>query len=1470
MKLLRLLRARLLHTSCRRWQEPRVNQVGIQYLSLDLHKKVFPTTSPTDYLHPQNPALLDLAKTHLRHSGLLGKKTQIAEPINIENLPDLVGKKSLDEHFTRIGNHYSEPYLSMANLLLDPATVLPQKPKEWLFESGWTRYAPGEEPCAVEYPLEDELVFDVEVLYKLAPYSVLATAASPKAWYGWVSPVLTQHHEGYTDFEHLIPFNLHKSPKLMVGYNVSYDRARVLEEYCVKQSKAFYLDAMALHVALSGLCSRQRPTYNMHTKHKQAVEDAELEGSESDAFFDPDGFSAQDVAQELADDPWLNKAAPNSLANVAEFHCNIKMSKDLRDTFSSKDINDVINDFQNLMHYCAEDVDVTHKVAQHIFPKFKEKNPHPISFAALRPLGSQFLPTTKNWENYIENAERVYNENREQVTSILRERVLELVRYIDEKDESLKPDYENDPWLKQMNWEIKLPRLKKDGTPFSKQAFLTGYPEWYRDLFKTVTDDNGEKLKEINLTVRSRITPLLLRLKWEGYPLIWTDSAGWCFKVPLKDEVADEMLEKNYIKAKLSEEDFEMLLPELRDDGNSYELFKVPHFDGPKKRCVLVMTKSYVRYFDNGVLTSEYDYAKEILNLNATASYWMGNRNRILDQFVVYADPKGEKNKFFKTKKESASHKEMGIIIPKLCTMGTVTRRATESTWLTASNSKANRIGSELKATIRAPEGYAFVGADVDSEELWIASLIGDSMFKIHGGTALGWMTLEGDKNEKTDLHSKTADILGILRNDAKVFNYGRIYGAGVKFATQLLKQCNATLSDDEAASKARELYEQTKGKVGSSRVSNRRLYHGGTESVMFNALESIAHQENPKTPVLGASITSALTLENLNKNNYLTSRVNWTIQSSGVDYLHLLIMSMEYLIDKFKIDARLMITVHDELRYLVKDEEKLTCALLLQISNLWTRAMFCEQLGIKELPQSCAFFSEVDIDFILRKEVGMECITPSHPNPIAPGESYNIVKLQEALKASKTTGSKPDDLQSLRKFKFEARQPVIETLDDGLDALLKIAKLKLQNSIDKQEWRSNYAAFSRKLKDPAKDNSKPYTPGQKTTVRRTPISRASKATTASADERVATEDKPVRRAKRVVVTEEFDLGLDGDELLQQEIAQLEAEIAPKRASKQRTSTFKPHSEKDIEISSVISKAVRGSLSIPVNDLASTKARLKSSVSTTEKTVTKSVTANVKSSTTKSKLASLSRDKEASLSPTKLKKTTPAVKKVTKLVTTSVAKKAATTSSKKPATKSAASEKAKTTKKTLTSASAVKKVSTNKPPKATAKDISPANLKELTQRSDLLPSTSTTKATSLALGPATPKKIVRYIKPWNHTNYAGIPSKFASPSILASQKIHYGSFRINRPQAKSEANGLSTSTTKFDMRTAYTKLDPKLHYSTSTAADKPKGRMQFAFKTQQRKFHYALQGRDDNFERRPQPCRSQTEYRVGRGKRRDQ
>lgn len=50
-------------------------------------------------------------------------------------------------------------------------------------------------------------------------------------------------------------------------------------------------------------------------------------------------------------------------------------------------------------------------------------------------------------------------------------------------------------------------------------------------------------------------------------------------------------------------------------------------------------------------------------------------------------------------------------------------------------------MGSELKAMVRAPPGYHLVGADVDSQELWIAAVLGDMHFTgLHGRCGVGGM----------------------------------------------------------------------------------------------------------------------------------------------------------------------------------------------------------------------------------------------------------------------------------------------------------------------------------------------------------------------------------------------------------------------------------------------------------------------------------------------------------------------------------------------------------------------------------------------------------------------------------------------------------------------------------------------------------------------------------------------------------
>ncbi|KAK3302448.1 DNA polymerase family A-domain-containing protein [Chaetomium strumarium] len=1015
----------------------RLNEIGVQQLSDRIYQQLFPNGNTS----PPPPELVELARDHLRRHDLLGKTTDNTPPIAFD-LPPLAGEsKTLDEHFHRLGVDAAEPFLTHAKQLA--RSILPEKPRNWVRQSGWTKYHPDGRTEHGVAPEGNMLVFDTEVMWKENPFAVMACAATPDAWYVWLSPWLLGETENYRQ---LVPLGDPKKERVIVGHNVGYDRARILEEYDLRQTRNSFLDTMSLHVAVNGMCSQQRPTWMKHKKNRELRDKIAKDSSsvQLTELLNNRAFTAEE--EEL----WVERSSINSLRDVAKFHLNISIDKELRNAFGELDREGVLEKLDELLTYCAADVVVTHRVYQIVFPNFLRVCPHPVSFAALRHLSSVILPVNKSWDSYLANAEATYLK----LSHAVQERLILLAeKALEIKDDPEK--WRNDPWMKQLDWsgqDIRMVKGKKKGDPPRPAARQKkpGMPKWYKDLFP-------KSDAPINLSVRTRIAPLLLRLSWDGHPLFWSDKHGWTFQVPRAE--ASKYTERQMVACDFSEEPIAAL---KEDRENSY--FRLPHKDGPTARCATPMAKGYLSYFEKGTLTSEYPYAKEALEMNASCSYWISARERIRSQLVVYQDDLPETATAQPSPSDGEPNADAppvgGFILPQIIPMGTITRRAVENTWLTASNAKKNRVGSELKAMVRAPPGYVFVGADVDSEELWIASVVGDATFKIHGGNAIGFMTLEGTKAAGTDLHSRTASILGITRNDAKVFNYGRIYGAGLKFAGQLLRQFNPSLSEQETLSIATKLYAATKGtKTNSKTLYKRPFWRGGTESFVFNKLEEFAEQERPRTPVLGAGITEALQSSFISKGGYLTSRINWAIQSSGVDYLHLLIVAMDYLIRRFNLAARLALTVHDEIRYLVQDHDKYRAAMALQVANLWTRAMFAQQVGIHDLPQSCAFFSAVDIDRVLRKEVDMDCVTPSNPVPIPPGESIDIHALLakgDAARLDESIVPNPDYAPKLDNIPYTPRKPVMQELREAecSDPTAELRFIRAQICNDENEFR--------------------------------------------------------------------------------------------------------------------------------------------------------------------------------------------------------------------------------------------------------------------------------------------------------------------------------------------------------------------------------------------------------------------------------
>ncbi|XP_071477444.1 DNA polymerase subunit gamma-1-like [Diadema antillarum] len=1146
--------------------ELRLNPINIQMLSKHLHDQVFnfkrKKRSARKSAQPEADPLeaLQKAKCHLESHRLWGKEGTILPDVKFD-LPRLYGH-NIDEHFQILANKQSEAYLDLAHEVAE--CTLPPMPEDWVFQKGWTKYAADGEPIPVPFPDDPGIVFDVECCMVEGNFPTLAVAVSPNAWYSWCSHRLIEDHLSLSQRVRLSdliametkgtstkpPVGRKWTPRLVVGHNVSFDRSFVKEQYLLQGTKTRFLDTLSLHMCVSGQTTLQRALWNVNAKGGNAVAAPWLRKQQKRKSFGPPATA------------WLAESSPNNLADVYRLYNEdgSSLDKSKRDTFVTGTMAEIRDDFQSLMTYCAKDVAATHEVFSKLLPLFFERFPHPVTFAAMLEMGQAYLPVNQNWERYLQEAQETYDHLQQEMKQ-------SLMHIANDACNLLHHDrFKEDPWLWELDWAVEDYKLKKaqplrrerkiqekeavaketgeeqaekegeeeEESPV-KDVLMTaeripkvnqhmmGYPIWFRELCprRSHTDwSPGPSL----ISPQTRVTPKLLRLTWEGYPLHFTAKHGWGYLVPgrplnrnevgaagsqeqkiepvfpLRSLEEMELARKEEVNTRASTINGEAIDVSLdfaldedfsdTDNGKSSSkgkesqnsapnhsgrlpvkdvrvpgcwFYKLPHKDGAENNVGSPLAKDFLSKVEDGTLRSGGGtQANRILEINKFISFWRNANKRIASQMVVGL----EKNELPRSVVRSPDYEEdgfYGAIIPRVITAGTVTRRAVEPTWLTASNARTDRVGSELKSVVQSPPGYHFVGADVDSQELWIAALLGDKNFAgFHGCTAFSWMMLQGKRSEGTDMHSVTASTVGISRDQAKVINYGRIYGAGQQFAIRLLMQFNHRLSQEEAGDKARDIYMATKGRrmyhlssTGQTlteetemstangdgwltleelkelskkahrsasiyvnpqnmEITDQRKWDGGSESAMFNELEEIAQSENPKTPVLDCSISRALQPDTVN-NEFLTSRVNWVVQSSAVDYLHLMLVCMRWLFEAFAIEGRFCISIHDEVRYLVRSEDRYRAALALQITNLLTRAMFAHKVGMDDLPQSVAFFSAVDIDTVLRKEVTMDCKTPSNPHGLQRGygipqgealDIYQILELTNNGSLAKQTAS--------------------------------------------------------------------------------------------------------------------------------------------------------------------------------------------------------------------------------------------------------------------------------------------------------------------------------------------------------------------------------------------------------------------------------------------------------------------------------
>jgi DNA polymerase gamma 1 len=461
-------------------------------------------------------------------------------------------------------------------------------------------------------------------------------------------------------------------------------------------------------------------------------------------------------------------------------------------------------------------------------------------------------------------------------------------------------------------------------------------PNWVRPFVKDPDTKVGTK---------SQLAHLLLKLQYEESPITMTKDNGWCYH---------------------------------NEDG---ELTKIPHPKGNGDNVGGVLSKDFVEDMACGRLKSELPEAKRALDIANATSYWTSVRKRVMDRiFMTVSNPYG---------------KDAIVTLPEILAHGTVTRRTVEPLMVTMCSTKNWRIGTELKTRVEAPEGWKIVGADFDGQEMQIAAAYCDAWDTgIVGGSPMGFNVLSGSKDNGTDPHSALAKNVGVDRDTAKIAGFAMLYGAGARAITTYIRRKYPEKPDREVRDLANKMLKTKKG----FRDSRQDPYRFGSDSGCYNYMERIAMKTKvPQLPCLGTKISTALRPAVVG-DDFATGRNNWTIQASGSEILATILTATHWLMDEFKIPGRFILSIHDEVWWMVPDKYAELFAVLYQMAHVYTWARFQASVNLPDLPLSRAFFSSVAIDNRIRKSPHEKTVTPSNPKGIhdPEGTEFSMRELSE------------------------------------------------------------------------------------------------------------------------------------------------------------------------------------------------------------------------------------------------------------------------------------------------------------------------------------------------------------------------------------------------------------------------------------------------------------------------------------------
>jgi DNA polymerase gamma 1 len=315
-------------------------------------------------------------------------------------------------------------------------------------DNGWL-------PCM---PTANVLILDIETLVQLDNYPIMAVALDPQGnIYYWCTP-------GYGQLITL-PDNT-----LVIGHNVSFDAQGLANSYQGLGHGCLFMDTMAMAQACYGFCSSQFWANSPTAKVKP--------------IWYYKGFGKSNYKSLKDTYQFLYPDAPYT-----------DIDKSLRDIFVTATLpSEVFKNFEVLMEYNANDVIVTHKVLQRLYPYWLSKNPSPVTLVGSIVSSSYKLPIVPDWDNWISQVDQCHQATTDEVQALL----LELA------DSWVVSGFDpNNFWHSKLDWTVK-----------PKSRSYKGKPEWYRK----------ELMAKGCITLRSRLAHYLLEMVFDGEPVYFYDG----------------------------------------------------------------------------------------------------------------------------------------------------------------------------------------------------------------------------------------------------------------------------------------------------------------------------------------------------------------------------------------------------------------------------------------------------------------------------------------------------------------------------------------------------------------------------------------------------------------------------------------------------------------------------------------------------------------------------------------------------------------------------------------------------------------------------------------------------------------------------------------------------------------------------------------------------------------------------------